>query len=260
MPRSATTRPEAPATALVLPSFIASASDALRTIQFIHEYEIPADLWAQPTATTTTVDAPLGTDAVCSRIPLLANRDVILGISRASQSMDYFYRNAQSYETWWVHEGSGTLKSQFGNLKFRKGDYIVIPFGTTWQMHLDGDEAWTRERHARWMVALAESMWNLPGSAGHDRRPGTDHVQHGPAGRHRSGAGGQAELGAVPRARPRGGGAASSAPERLTAREGRRVTIIARLTIGTEGGSRAPRGRSRLLALHQAHGPYCQTK
>jgi homogentisate 1,2-dioxygenase len=88
-----------------------------------------------------TADAPLGTDPVSARIPLLANRDVILGVSHASQSMDYFYRNAQAYETWWVHEGSGTLKSQFGNLKFRKGDYIVIPFGTTWQMHLDKGEA-----------------------------------------------------------------------------------------------------------------------
>ena len=88
-----------------------------------------------------TADAPLGTDPVSARIPLLANRDVILGVSRASQSMDYFYRNAQAYETWWVHEGSGTLKSQFGNLKFRKGDYIVIPFGTTWQLQLDNGEA-----------------------------------------------------------------------------------------------------------------------
>jgi homogentisate 1,2-dioxygenase len=32
---------------------------------------------------------------------------VILGVARASKSMDYFYRNAQAYETWWVHEGSG---------------------------------------------------------------------------------------------------------------------------------------------------------
>jgi len=88
-----------------------------------------------------TTDAPLGTDPVSSRIPLLANKDVILGVARASKSMDYFYRNAQAYETWWVHEGSGTLKSQFGNLKFRMGDYIVIPFGTTWQMEIDGDEA-----------------------------------------------------------------------------------------------------------------------
>ena len=86
-----------------------------------------------------TLDAPLGTDPVSARVPLLANKDVILGVSRAGRSMDYFYRNAQAYETWWVHEGRGVLKSQFGNLEFRAGDYIVIPFGTTWQMQLDGE-------------------------------------------------------------------------------------------------------------------------
>jgi homogentisate 1,2-dioxygenase len=79
---------------------------------------------------------PANGDPLTARIPLLGNRDVTLGVSAAAQSMDYFYRNAQAYETWWVHEGSGTLKSQFGNLKFQKGDYIVIPFGTTWQMEL----------------------------------------------------------------------------------------------------------------------------
>ena len=83
-----------------------------------------------------TAQTPLGPDPVAARIPLLGNNDVILGVSRAKGSMDYFYRNSQAYETWWVHEGSGTLKSQFGNLPFRKGDYIVIPFGTTWQMQL----------------------------------------------------------------------------------------------------------------------------
>ena len=88
-----------------------------------------------------TEDAPLGTDPVSARIPLLSNRDVTLGVARASRGMDYFYRNAQAYETWWVHEGSGVLKSQFGNLPFRKGDYIVIPFGTTWQMQIGGTEA-----------------------------------------------------------------------------------------------------------------------
>lgn len=84
-----------------------------------------------------TAQTPPGPDPVSARIPLLGNNDVILGVSRAKDSMDYFYRNSQAYETWWVHEGSGTLKSQFGNLTFRKGDYIVIPFGTTWQMQLN---------------------------------------------------------------------------------------------------------------------------
>ena len=84
-----------------------------------------------------TDQTPLGPDPVSARIPLLGNNDVILGVSRAKNSMDYFYRNSQAYETWWVHDGSGTLKSQFGNLPFRKGDYIVIPFGVTWQMQLN---------------------------------------------------------------------------------------------------------------------------
>jgi len=88
-----------------------------------------------------TAEAPIATDPVAARIPLLGNNDVILGLARARQGMDYFYRNAQSYETWFVHEGQGTLKSQFGNLPFHSGDYIVIPFGTTWQMQLDSKEA-----------------------------------------------------------------------------------------------------------------------
>jgi homogentisate 1,2-dioxygenase len=88
-----------------------------------------------------TAQTPLGTDPVSARTPLLGNNDVILGVARASKSMDYFYRNAQAYETWFVHEGNGTLKSQFGDLPFHSGDYIVIPFGTTWQMELASKEA-----------------------------------------------------------------------------------------------------------------------
>ncbi len=84
-----------------------------------------------------TDQTPPGPDPVTARIPLLGNSDVILGVSRSQNSMDYFYRNSQAYETWFVHEGAGTLKSQFGNLPFRKGDYIVIPFGVTWQMVLN---------------------------------------------------------------------------------------------------------------------------
>lgn len=84
-----------------------------------------------------TLEISSGPDPVSAQVPLLGNKDVILGISRTSGSMDYFYRNSQAYETWFVHEGTGILKSQFGNLTFRPGDYIVIPFGTTWQMHID---------------------------------------------------------------------------------------------------------------------------
>lgn len=83
-----------------------------------------------------TADLPTGGDPVSARRDLLGNNDVILGVARPSQSMDYYYRNGQAYEVWFAHEGSGTLKTQFGNLPFGPGDYLVIPFGTTWQMEL----------------------------------------------------------------------------------------------------------------------------
>ena len=84
-----------------------------------------------------TSGLPSGGDPLNARIALLGNNDVTLGISVADRSMDYFYRNAQAYETWYVHEGRGTLRSIFGSLAYRPGDYIIIPFGVTWQMILD---------------------------------------------------------------------------------------------------------------------------
>lgn len=89
----------------------------------------------------STADLPAGGDPVSARRVLLGNSDVTLGLSRPTQSMDYFYRNAQAYECWFVHEGSGTLHTQFGRLPFASGDYLVIPYGTTWQMRLDTPEA-----------------------------------------------------------------------------------------------------------------------
>jgi homogentisate 1,2-dioxygenase len=84
-----------------------------------------------------TADMPTGGDPVAARRVLLGNNDVTLGLSRPTDSMTYYYRNAQAYEVWFTHEGSGTLHTQFGKLPFGSGDYIVIPYGTTWRMELD---------------------------------------------------------------------------------------------------------------------------
>jgi homogentisate 1,2-dioxygenase len=89
----------------------------------------------------TTSTLPAGGDAVAARRSLLGNQDVLLAVSHPTTSMDYFYRNAQAYEVWFVHEGHGILRTVFGKLPFEPGDYIVIPFGVTWQMQLESAEA-----------------------------------------------------------------------------------------------------------------------
>jgi len=87
-----------------------------------------------------TAEQPAGGDPVAARRVLLGNDDVTLGVSRATQSMNYFYRNAQAYEVWFVHEGEGVLRTQFGRLPFGAGDYLVIPYGVTWLMELNSPE------------------------------------------------------------------------------------------------------------------------
>jgi homogentisate 1,2-dioxygenase len=79
---------------------------------------------------------PVGGDAVSARRVLLGNHDVSLGLSCPARSMSFYYRNAQAYELWFTHQGSGELHTQFGRLPFGPGDYIVIPFGVTWMMEL----------------------------------------------------------------------------------------------------------------------------
>jgi homogentisate 1,2-dioxygenase len=69
-----------------------------------------------------------GGDYLDARKVLLMNNDCSLAIcSPTKRSMDYFYKNAEGDEVLFIHDGSGSLVSQFGKLDFRQGDYVVIP-------------------------------------------------------------------------------------------------------------------------------------
>ena len=48
---------------------------------------------------------------------------------------DYFFKNADADEVIFIHEGSGTIKTIYGQLEFKYGDYIVVPRGTVYQLH-----------------------------------------------------------------------------------------------------------------------------
>ena len=102
-----------------------------------------------------TADMPVGSDPVSARRILLGNHDVTLGLSLPTQDMEFFYRNAQAYEVWFTHKGAGLVHTQFGQLPFGPGDYLVIPYGTTWRMEL-------HESEARFFVVEAPSQIEPP--------------------------------------------------------------------------------------------------
>src|SRR3954470_23937321 len=56
-------------------------------------------------------------DYLQSRKPVLVNNDVHIVLAAPQQSMnDHFFKNADADEMIFVHEGSGVLKTMYGNL------------------------------------------------------------------------------------------------------------------------------------------------
>ena len=73
-------------------------------------------------------------DYLKSRVPVLVNNDVYIHVAAPKNSMkDYFFKNSQADEVIFIHEGSGVLKTIYGDIKFGYGDHLVIPRGTIYQ-------------------------------------------------------------------------------------------------------------------------------
>jgi homogentisate 1,2-dioxygenase len=76
--------------------------------------------------------APEG-DQLTGRRLLMWNQDVEISFCRPAADADCFFRNGEGDEVWFVHSGAGTLETQFGDVPYREGDYVVVPRGTTYR-------------------------------------------------------------------------------------------------------------------------------
>jgi homogentisate 1,2-dioxygenase len=79
---------------------------------------------------------PAGGDLVTGRRPLLYNEDVALEYARPTRDAAGFYRNGQGDELLFVSDGGGVLESAFGDLPFRRGDYLIVPRGIVHRFRL----------------------------------------------------------------------------------------------------------------------------
>jgi homogentisate 1,2-dioxygenase len=67
---------------------------------------------------------------IAARAPLLFNEDVIIGFSRPSTCESAYFANGDGDDLLFVLRGTGVLRSAFGDLEFRAGDYVYVPKGT----------------------------------------------------------------------------------------------------------------------------------
>ena len=113
-------------------------------------------------------DIPVKEDFLESRIPLLVNKDIYIGLAAPKKSLrSYFYKNADADEMLFVHKGSGVLRTQLGNIRFEYGDYLIIPRGIIYQIDFDTEDnrllyaesfhpIYTPKRYRNWFGQMLE--------------------------------------------------------------------------------------------------------
>ena len=80
---------------------------------------------------------PRAGDPYTGRVPLMFNQDMVCARCRPATAMAAgydFYRNGQSDDIIFVWSGGGWLETNFGKLRYRQDDYIVIPRGTIYRL------------------------------------------------------------------------------------------------------------------------------
>jgi homogentisate 1,2-dioxygenase len=107
-----------------------------------------------PPTAWTRIDGPLrpraldlnemkpedSTDAGAMWQLVAGNEDVRLFVSRRAAAQPYFLRDADGDVCYFVHRGTGTIETDYGPLSYEKGDYVIVPKGTTHRIVPESDD------------------------------------------------------------------------------------------------------------------------
>lgn len=84
-----------------------------------------------------TADIQRAGDPINARIPMMFNEDLVCYRVRPSEQQSEIYRNGAADEVIFVQQGSGFVDTTYGRLPYKRGDYIVIPRTTNYQIVSD---------------------------------------------------------------------------------------------------------------------------
>jgi homogentisate 1,2-dioxygenase len=73
-----------------------------------------------------------------SRVPLLFNDDVVVGVAFPDQPDPVYFANGDGDDLMFVFEGGGVLRSPLGDLPFEANDYVFVPRGLPHRFVPDG--------------------------------------------------------------------------------------------------------------------------
>jgi homogentisate 1,2-dioxygenase len=86
-----------------------------------------------------TQDLKAEGDFLTARRTVLLNDDIRVGISKVNKKAEPWFSNGEGDECWFAFDAGGILESVYGILNFKKGDYVLVPKGTPYRLHPDGN-------------------------------------------------------------------------------------------------------------------------
>lgn len=106
-------------------------------------------------------------DAIRGRKVIVAGPRTALSIAKPKEDMpkDTFFRNGERHEMYFVQDGEGRFRSEYGDLPFRKDVYVSLPKGTTYRVELDTDTAWFLVIESLYPIQFAPHYFNKSGQA-----------------------------------------------------------------------------------------------
>ncbi|RMG14906.1 MAG: homogentisate 1,2-dioxygenase [Deltaproteobacteria bacterium] len=103
-----------------------------RRAELTHGWEVPHGEDARPLLRRhyrTPELPPTKGPAIDVRVPLLHNEDIVISMVRPTEPDPVYFANADADELFFIYEGSGILRTQLGDLRFEKNDYVCVPRG-----------------------------------------------------------------------------------------------------------------------------------
>lgn len=96
-------------------------------------FQVPESVGERPLAKRHFIAPKLakrGGAWLSSRVPLLFNDDVVLSVLHPDAADSVYFSNSDADDLFFVLEGSGIVRSQYGDLRYGPLDYVCVPRST----------------------------------------------------------------------------------------------------------------------------------
>ncbi len=81
-------------------------------------------------------------DPLGAPLLMFSNADAQIFLSRRSDEMPFWVRYVDGDLLCFVHDGAGSLETEFGPLRYRPGDWVYLPKACTWRQLPDEPGTW----------------------------------------------------------------------------------------------------------------------